>query len=421
MPIRGGAIINIAGTTPVDDPEYRYKMPAVFGKIEGRGNGIKTVIPNIGDVAFSLHRDPAEVNKFFGCELGAQTKYTEQNSHAVINGAHTDGALQGLMHKYVEGFVICPTCGLPETEYKIKSEVIFHRCAACGSKHMLDMNHKLTTFILAQWKKKKKDKVKDKKKKDKDKEKGGTEKGSDEEDKDKDKDKKDKKKKDKKDKKKKDKKDKKKDKKKEDEGDGEDKNYLEKAMFGKNEGTLEEEADDADSVASEAGVDDEAALDLAIKGTKQWIKNNSNAPVEELAEVVANQQMASALKSHDKVRIIVKSLFTPQSIKNKEVEKHAEAIMKITNQKSIMERHLIGSLEELCIEKPQNFVVFLKQLYDNDALHEKTILEWADEGRSEYTLDAVDEGRRARLRGESEPLVVWLQDDSESEESDEEE
>lgn len=188
MPIRGGAIINIAGTTPVDDPEYRYKMPAVFGKIEGRGNGIKTVIPNIGDVAFSLHRDPAEVNKFFGCELGAQTKYTEQNSHAVINGAHTDGALQGLMHKYVEGFVICPTCGLPETEYKIKSEVIFHRCAACGSKHMLDMNHKLTTFILAQWKKKKKDKVKDKKKKDKDKEKGGTEKGSDEEDKDKDKD-----------------------------------------------------------------------------------------------------------------------------------------------------------------------------------------------------------------------------------------
>jgi len=63
-------IVNLAGTKPIDDPEYRYKMPLVFGKIEGRGNGIKTVIPNISDVAMSLHRSPGEVNKFFGCELG---------------------------------------------------------------------------------------------------------------------------------------------------------------------------------------------------------------------------------------------------------------------------------------------------------------------------------------------------------------
>jgi translation initiation factor 5 len=33
MVYRGGTIINIAGLTPVDDPEYRYKMPAVFGKV----------------------------------------------------------------------------------------------------------------------------------------------------------------------------------------------------------------------------------------------------------------------------------------------------------------------------------------------------------------------------------------------------
>ena len=89
-----GAIINIAGSTPVDDPEYRYKMPSVYGKIEGRGNGIKTVIPNISEVALALHREPGEVNKFFGTELGAQTTYNADSDRAVVNGAHTDHVLQ---------------------------------------------------------------------------------------------------------------------------------------------------------------------------------------------------------------------------------------------------------------------------------------------------------------------------------------
>mmetsp|Transcript_10331 Transcript_10331/g.15876 ORF Transcript_10331/g.15876 Transcript_10331/m.15876 type:complete len:415 (+) Transcript_10331:135-1379(+) len=414
MATRGGAIINIAGTTPVDDPEYRYKMPAVFGKIEGRGNGIKTVIPNIDDVALSLHRNPAEVNKFFGCELGAQTSYALDTSRAVVNGAHTDATLQSLMHRYIENFVVCPNCRLPETEYKIKGDCIYHRCAACGSKEMLDMNHKLTTFILAQDKKAKKA-AKSKGKKGKKEEKlREKKKDSDEEDK---KVKKDKKKKDKK-------KDKKKEKKakeaKEEEGDTEGKSYLEDAIFGKNESTFAGD-DDQLSVESEAGVDDEGALKLAVSGTKEWIEGNPNGSPDEIAEVVTNQQMASALKSHDKIQIFVKAVFTAQSIKNQDVEKYSEAIVKITNQKSIMERHLIAALEVLCMEKPKTFVVFLKQLYDNDALNENTILEWAEEGRNDFTLQALDEGKRSLLRGEAEPLVVWLQEDSESESEEEEE
>ena len=46
-----GAIVNIAGSTPIDDPEYRYKMPLPFGKIEGRGNGIKTNVSNCVEIS----------------------------------------------------------------------------------------------------------------------------------------------------------------------------------------------------------------------------------------------------------------------------------------------------------------------------------------------------------------------------------
>lgn len=165
MVVRGGQIINISGASPVDDPEYRYKMPAVFGKIEGSGNGIKTAIPNISDVALSLHRSPAEVNKFFGTELGAQTRYSVETDRAIVNGAHTDAVLQDLMHRYIEKFVLCPVCRYPETEYKIKSDIIWHRCKACGAKEMVDMSHKLCNFILAEDKKVKKEAKKDGKEK----------------------------------------------------------------------------------------------------------------------------------------------------------------------------------------------------------------------------------------------------------------
>jgi translation initiation factor 5 len=86
MVICGGTIINLAGTTPVDDPEYRYKMPAVFGKIEGRGNGNKTVLPKPIEVASALHRNPGEVNKFFGCELGAQARCDAETDRCIVNG-----------------------------------------------------------------------------------------------------------------------------------------------------------------------------------------------------------------------------------------------------------------------------------------------------------------------------------------------
>jgi hypothetical protein len=67
------------------------------------------------------------------------------------------------MHRYIEKFVLCPNCGLPETEYKIKSDCIYHKCAACGAKEMVDMSHKLCNYILAENKKAKKEKGSDKK------------------------------------------------------------------------------------------------------------------------------------------------------------------------------------------------------------------------------------------------------------------
>ena len=164
------------------------------------------------------------------------------------------------------------------------------------------------------------------------------------------------------------------------------------------------------------------ASDLAVEGTRKFLEENPDASVAAIVELVTNQQMASALKAHDKIHIFVRAAMTPQFFKKKEIEKYAPVVQKIANGNKIIERHLIASLEYMCMDKPKNFPVMIKQFYDEDVLQEETILEWADDGRSEFTLPAVDEETRAALRSEAEPVVVWLQEaDSEDEDSESDE
>lgn len=153
------------------------------------------------------------------------------------------------------------------------------------------------------------------------------------------------------------------------------------------------------------------------------MKDNAEASAHDIAEVVVNQQMASALKSHEKIHIFLRAIISsPEEFKNKAIENNSETIEKITQKNPIMERHLISAAEDICsgdILDPKFFPVMLKQLFDEDVLAEMVILEWAFDGRSEFTLDSVDEEMRSGLRAKAEPVVAWLQEeDSDSDDSD---
>jgi len=138
----------------VEDNYYRYKMPKLLAKVEGNGNGIKTVIPNMKEIAKALGRSPEYPTKFFGFELGSQTIMDEKNSRYIVNGSHEQKKLADLLDVYIKKFILCGHCSNPETEMILKSKKgskdkdLYLSCKACGKLTQVDPIHKLTGFIV---------------------------------------------------------------------------------------------------------------------------------------------------------------------------------------------------------------------------------------------------------------------------------
>jgi translation initiation factor 5 len=152
------ALVNVR--RDVSDAFYRYKMERLQTKIEGKGNGIKTVVVNLSSVAASLARPGAYVIKYFGFELGAQTNIDPKDDRWIINGAHDAPKLQDHLDGFINKFVLCKKCKNPETDVVIKDDHILLDCKACGQRTDVDLRLKLSGFILKnQPKKGKKDKA----------------------------------------------------------------------------------------------------------------------------------------------------------------------------------------------------------------------------------------------------------------------
>jgi translation initiation factor 2 subunit 2 len=106
----------------------RLEIPRFnYGRI-----GMRTVIYNFKEVADVLDRDPQHLLKFLTGEMA--TAATSQGSRVIFQGKFSDDTFSRLIQRYLEGFVVCPVCHLPDTKIVKEKRLSFLVCHACGAK-----------------------------------------------------------------------------------------------------------------------------------------------------------------------------------------------------------------------------------------------------------------------------------------------
>jgi len=365
----------------VDDKFYRYRMPLLTTKIEGKGNGIKTVIPNMSDVARALSRPPTYTTKFFGCELGAQTSFDEKNDRYIVNGAHNADRLRELLDVFIDKFVLCKSCKNPETELIIlkvnRTEDIIRDCKACGERTGVDMRHKLTTFIVRN------PPVKSKKGKNKSNgdAAGGVSGGGNPDERDES----------------------------PENGNAESDDELSRKI------KAEAKELSAPGLVDDDGSDDDANSPYALLG--DWIAENKDEDAS--ARSLAIYKKAGDLgieKKHKTVTVVVQALFTENMIN--EIEKYAGLIAKmVTSEKH--QKSLLGGIERFVgLTHPDLLPMIpkiLMALYQKDLLDEEVVTQWGTHVSKKY----VDKDISKKVRKASEPFLKWLQEADDDDDDDE--
>ena len=106
----------------------RFEMPKVFGHLQGN----KTVISNFNQIAGALNRPPEHFLKFLLKELATPG---ELRGGLLVFGTKVhSSSINEKIKKYAEEYVLCKTCGKPDTKLIDESGFLFLRCQACGAR-----------------------------------------------------------------------------------------------------------------------------------------------------------------------------------------------------------------------------------------------------------------------------------------------
>lgn len=118
--------LNIQGKTDIIDPFYRYKMPKMV-IIKQR---TKTCIDNFDDVCKSLHRESTMVKDYMKKKLGANLQHKDGKLYTTAPIDYD--SVFDILKDFIDDYVLCDKCDLPETVAIIKNKKVKLCCNCCS-------------------------------------------------------------------------------------------------------------------------------------------------------------------------------------------------------------------------------------------------------------------------------------------------
>jgi len=109
------------------DAEDRLSVPDP----EGETDGAFTRLTNLSDIAEALGREADHVHRTIQRELGTNGQF--EGGQARYNGSFRVADFDAAIDAYVEEYVRCSECGLPDTRLTTEDGTQMLRCEACGA------------------------------------------------------------------------------------------------------------------------------------------------------------------------------------------------------------------------------------------------------------------------------------------------
>ena len=116
-------------TSEVSGTDERLSVPDP----EVRQEGSVTVVENFQTLCNSLGREPDHLLQFLQREVGT-SGHIDESGRARITGSFDAARIGDAIQTYIEGFVRCSECGLPDTRLEEEGGATVLRCEACGAR-----------------------------------------------------------------------------------------------------------------------------------------------------------------------------------------------------------------------------------------------------------------------------------------------